>query len=79
MKLTAAARHSKPRSSFAGGGPKGKEGFYIGDKSHARAAISGATRSANAGNISASEASRIKAKARAKLGTDPASKPITYK
>jgi hypothetical protein len=47
-------------------GPNGS--FPIGDKVHARMAISGATRSENAGNISASEADKIKAKARAKLG-----------
>lgn len=68
MRLTTVQRHSKSRSSFAGGGPKGKEGFYIGDKSHARAAISGATRSFHAGNISQGTADRIKAKARRKLG-----------
>jgi len=46
-------------------GPNGS--FPIGDKKHARLAISGATRSANAGNISASEEAKIKAQARAKL------------
>ena len=40
----------------------------INDPTHARMAISGATRSERAGNISASEAARIKAKARKKLG-----------
>lgn len=43
-------------------GPNGS--FPIGDKKHARLAIGGATRSENAGNISASEAAKIKAKAR---------------
>jgi hypothetical protein len=42
--------------------------FPIGDKKHARLAIGGATRSERAGNISASTAASIKAKARAKLG-----------
>ncbi len=47
-------------------GPNGS--FPIGDKKHARLAIGGATRSERAGNISASTAASIKAKARAKLG-----------
>lgn len=47
-------------------GPNGS--FPIGDKKHARLAIGGATRSERAGNISASTADAIKAKARAKLG-----------
>lgn len=47
-------------------GPNGS--FPIGDTKHARLAIGGATRSFNAGNISASTEASIKAKARAKLG-----------
>jgi hypothetical protein len=47
-------------------GPHGS--FPIGDKKHARLAISGATRSFRAGHISASTEANIKAKARAKLG-----------
>jgi hypothetical protein len=47
-------------------GPNGS--FPIGDKTHARLAIGGATRSFNAGNISKGTENRIKAKARAKLG-----------
>lgn len=47
-------------------GPNGS--FPIGDLKHARLAIGGATRSYNAGNISASTEAAIKAKARAKLG-----------
>lgn len=47
-------------------GPNGS--FPIGDKKHARLAISGATRSERAGNISPSTAASIKAKARKKLG-----------
>jgi len=46
-------------------GPNGS--FPIGDKKHARLAIGGATRSQRAGNISASTAAKIKAKARAVL------------
>lgn len=55
------------RTEPVGGGPKGKEGFPIGDKKHARLAIGGATRSYNAGNISKGKEDEIKAKARAKL------------
>jgi hypothetical protein len=47
-------------------GPNGS--FPIGDKKHARLAISGATRSFNAGNIGKSTEEHIKSKARAKLG-----------
>jgi len=46
-------------------GPNGS--FPIGDAKHARLAISGATRSERAGNISPSTEAAIKAKARAKL------------
>jgi hypothetical protein len=53
-----------PKSSFAGPG----KSFPINDPTHARLAISGATRAQNAGNISAGTAAGIKAKARAKLG-----------
>ena len=58
-----------PRTEPVGGGPKGKEGFPIGNKTHARLAIGGATRSYNAGNISKSKEDEIKAQARAKLGS----------
>lgn len=47
-------------------GPNGS--FPIGDAKHARLAIGGATRSYNAGNISASTEAHIKSEARAKLG-----------
>lgn len=66
-------------AEFAGGGPKGKKGFPIGGPKHARLAIGGATRSFNAGNISAGKEASIKSQARKKLGIDPASKPVTYK
>ena len=46
-------------------GPNGS--FPVGDAKHARLAISGATRSERAGNISPSEAAHIKAVARKKL------------
>lgn len=62
-KLTAQARSKIPSSQFAGPG----RSFPINDPTHARMAISGATRSERAGNISESEAEAIKAKARAKL------------
>lgn len=62
--LSAATRKEMPQSEFAGPG----HSFPVEDKKHARLAISGATRSEHAGNISAEEAARIKAKARAKLG-----------
>lgn len=66
--MTAAKRKATPSSKFAGGGPKGKKGFPLTDPTHDREAISGATRSFNAGNISKSTEQRIKAEARAKLG-----------
>jgi hypothetical protein len=69
MKLTAAKRSKIPASEFAGPG----RSFPIPDKSHARFAISAASRSENAGNISPAEAASIKAKARSKLG--PGSAP----
>jgi hypothetical protein len=62
--LTAEDRKRMPASEFAGP----NRSFPIGDKTHAREAISGATRSEHAGNISKSEEDRIKGEARAKLG-----------
>ena len=62
-KLTAKKRKKMPKSQFAGPG----HSFPINDPTHARLAISGATRSMHAGNISAGEAAKIKAKARAKI------------
>jgi hypothetical protein len=62
--LTAAKRKKLPARTFAGP----KRSFPIPDKEHARLAISGATRSERAGNISAGEEAHIKAKARKKLG-----------
>jgi hypothetical protein len=58
-----------PRTQPVGGGPKGKEGFPIGNKVHARLAIGGATRSFRAGNISAGKEAQVKAAARRKLGS----------
>lgn len=62
--LSAAQRKAMPASEFAGPG----KSFPVNDKTHARLAISGATRAKNAGNISASTEASIKSKARAKLG-----------
>jgi hypothetical protein len=61
--FTAAKRRKMPKSDFAGPG----KSFPISDATHARLAISGATRSERAGNISVSTEARIKSKARAKL------------
>ncbi len=61
--LTAAKRLKMAPNAFAGP----NRSFPISDPIHARLAISGATRSERAGNISMTEAERIKAKARAKL------------
>jgi hypothetical protein len=64
-KLTAGKRAKMPKKDFAGPG----KSFPDSDKVHARLAISGATRSERAGNISLAEAVKIKAKARAKLAS----------
>jgi hypothetical protein len=61
--LTAEKRKGMSKKEFAGPG----KSFPINDDEHAELAISGATRSERAGNISKSEEARIKAKARAKL------------
>ena len=61
--LSAAARGNLPINAFAGP----DRSFPINDANHARLAISAATRSLRAGHITAAEAERIKAKARAKL------------
>lgn len=60
--------HRKLEPSSVPGPKAGPNGsFPIGDAKHARLAIGGATRSQNAGNISASEADHIKSAARGKL------------
>ena len=63
MDDTPAKRKGMSQNAFAMPGKR----FPINDATHARLAISGATRSERAGNISMSEAEMIKAKARAKL------------
>jgi hypothetical protein len=73
-----AKRNKMPAKEFAGGGPKGKKGFPMPDKTHARLAISGATRSMRAGNISASKAASIKARARRMLGKGAAPSRGSY-
>lgn len=67
-KLTAADRRKIPAAKFAGPKIDGKPSFPLTDKKHDRAAISGATRSEHAGNISPSKEAEIKAEARRKLG-----------
>jgi len=64
VKLSSKTRAGMPKKSFAGPG----KSFPIKDKTHARMAISGATRSFNAGNISASTEAAVKSRARAKRG-----------
>lgn len=63
-KLTAAQRRALPRSEFALPGGR----FPIHNASHAEAALSGASRAYNAGNISAAEKATVIRKAKAKLG-----------
>lgn len=62
-RLTAAKRRGMKRGEFALSGRR----FPINDARHARAALSGATRALRAGNITSSEARKIRGKARAKL------------
>jgi hypothetical protein len=63
-KLSTTTRKAMPKKDFAGAGKT----FPIQDKEHARLAISGATRSERAGNISKGTEEKIKSEARAKLG-----------
>lgn len=72
--LSAADRKQMSSKEFAGPG----KSFPVNDANHARLAISGATRSEHAGNISKSEEDAIKEKARAKLG-DKAGDPSDHK
>lgn len=70
-------RDKMPKREF---GQPEKEGFPMNDKVHDRMAISGATRSEHAGNISHSEADRIKEEARAKLHDgNPGDPPADHK
>lgn len=63
MRLSQRQRNAFAPGQFAGPG----RSFPINDAYHARLAIAMAKRSENAGNISASTAASIQAKARAKL------------
>ena len=65
MKLTAKARAAMPKNTFA---LPEKRAFPLNDANHARAAITGAARAYNAGNINAAAKSEIVRKAKAKLG-----------
>lgn len=62
--LTAAVRKKMPASQFA---EPSKKAFPMPDANHDRLAISGASRSYNAGNISAEEKDRIQSMARQRL------------
>jgi hypothetical protein len=62
-RLSAGQRSAMPQKEFAGP----DHSFPVNDETHARLAISGATRSEHAGNISPGQEAAIKAKARAKL------------
>lgn len=61
--LTPSKRAAMPQSQFAMAGKR----FPMNDAEHQRLAVSGATRSEHAGNISPSTADKIKSEARAKL------------
>jgi hypothetical protein len=63
-KLTSGERAHLPAKDFAGP----NRSFPVENKSHARAAISGATRAEHAGHISPSQEAHIKSEARAVLG-----------
>lgn len=62
--LSSEDRKNMPESEFALPGHR----FPLKDKTHDREALSGATRSYNAGNISKSQEEHVKAEAHAKLG-----------
>lgn len=64
-KLTTSDRDKLPKKEF---GIPSKQAFPMNDATHQRMAISGATRSYNAGNISKGTEDRIKSEAREKLG-----------
>lgn len=62
-KLTSKQRNKLSKKEFAGP----DRSYPVNDKNHARAALSRASEMKNKGKLSASEASKIKAKARKKL------------
>jgi len=63
-KLSSSARKKLPAKDFAGP----NRSFPIEDKAHARKALQLVGRSVKAGNISASQAAKIRSKANAVLG-----------
>lgn len=65
--LTAKTRERMSPSKFALVSD-GKKSFPVEDKKHARLALSGATRSENAGNITPEQAARIRHRANQVLG-----------
>ena len=69
-RMSTRKRNKLPRRAFAGPGRT----FPINDRDHAHAAISGATRSYHAGNISKATEKRIQSRARAKLHSRPTRK-----
>ena len=62
--LSAKTRHNMSPGKFALSG----ERFPVEDATHARAALSGATRAENAGNISPEEAAKVRHRADSVLG-----------
>lgn len=60
-KLTTKTRKALPKKAFA---EPGKRAYPIENKAHARNALARVTQSENKGNISASEANKVRAKAR---------------
>jgi len=63
-KLSTKQRKAMPQSEYALPGKR----FPLNDASHARNAISGATRAEHAGNITPAQEATVKTKANAKLG-----------
>lgn len=62
-KLTTKARKALPKAAFAGP----DRSYPVQDKSHARNALARVSQAVNAGRMSPSTASKIKAKARKKI------------
>lgn len=63
-KLTSKQRNKLPAHEFAGP----ERSYPIPDKSHARNALARVSQAVNAGRMSSSSASKIRARAKAKLG-----------
>ena len=60
-KLSTKSRNKLPKSSF---GEPGKRAYPLNDKNHAKNALARVAQQENKGNISASAADKVKAKAR---------------